>query len=277
MRTAHTADSVERLDGSIVQHGPHNDRIYVMHLHGAASQSLIPKLDRLAQENGYGKIFAKIPATHWQAFQLADYTIEAVVPGFYRGETDGLFIAKYLSRERRQVEGPAVSDPLPRPAQHHPSGLTAPLPITTALPDDAAALAKIYGQVFESYPFPIHQPEYLKAMMASKVSYFCIRIDNTIVAVAAAEVDSANLNCEMTDFATLPELRGKGLAGMLLDRMDDETRSQGIKTAYTIARADSPGINAVFKRRGYRYGGRLNKNSQIGGEIRSMNVWYRRL
>jgi putative beta-lysine N-acetyltransferase len=138
-------------------------------------------------------------------------------------------------------------------------------------------LAKIYGRVFESYPFPIHQPDYIKEMMTKAVSYFCIRIDNAIAAAAAAEVDSLNLNCEMTDFATLPEHRGKGLAGMLLKHMDDKARCQGVKTAYTIARADSPGMNVVFKRRGYRYGGRLNKNSQIGGGIRSMNVWYRRL
>jgi RimJ/RimL family protein N-acetyltransferase len=64
---------------------------------------------------------------------------------------------------------------------------------------------------------------------------------------------------------------------MLLDRLDDEAQNHGVRTAYTISRADSYGMNRVFKKMGYRYAGQLVKNTQIGGRIRSMNVWYKRI
>jgi hypothetical protein len=52
---------------------------------------------------------------------------------------------------------------------------------------------------------------------------------------------------------------------------------RGVKTAYTIARVDSRAISRVFQKTGYRYAGRLIKNSQIGGRIRSMTIWYKRV
>ena len=79
------ADKIETIDGSVIQHGFHNDRIYLMHLHGKTTGTLIPKLDRMAKAHGYGKIFAKIPADHWHAFKLAGYTKEAVIPSFFDG------------------------------------------------------------------------------------------------------------------------------------------------------------------------------------------------
>ena len=114
-------------------------------------------------------------------------------------------------------------------------------------------------------------------MMKEGVFYFCIRIEGRIVAIAAAEIDLVNKNAEMTDFATLPKWRGMGFAGMLLGYMDTKARKLGIKTAYTIARAVSHGMNSVFKNRGYNYSGLLENNSQICGSIQSMTVWYNHL
>jgi hypothetical protein len=51
----------------------------------------------------------------------------------------------------------------------------------------------------------------------------------------------------------------------------------GIKTAYTIARAYSPGMNITFARSGYIYSGTLTHNTQISGKLESMNVWYKAL
>lgn len=90
------ADKIETIDGSVIQHGCHNDRIYLMHLNGKTAGTLIPKLDRMATAHGYGKIFAKIPADHWKAFKFAGYAKEAVIPSFFQGTTDGLFIAKFF-------------------------------------------------------------------------------------------------------------------------------------------------------------------------------------
>jgi hypothetical protein len=68
-----------------------------------------------------------------------------------------------------------------------------------------------------------------------------------------------------------------GLAGLLLRHMDRKMRDRGIKTAYTIARAASHGMNTVFRNKRYLYAGLLKNNTQISGQIESMTVWYKPL
>jgi putative beta-lysine N-acetyltransferase len=229
----------------------------------------------MAVEHGYGKILAKIPATAWQAFQAAGYIREALVPGFFNGRIDGLFIAKFFSKDRQRGTRRLNLDLTDCTRERQRPPTIPSVTINACTPADSAAMATVYRQAFESYAFPIHRSEYIRHMMRNNAVYFCARIKNRIVALAAAEIDSMNRCCEMTDFATLPDYRRMGLAAGLLDRLDDEALDRGMKTAYTIARVDSFGMNRVFKNRGYRYAGCLLKNTQIGGRIRSMTVWYK--
>lgn len=121
------------------------------------------------------------------------------------------------------------------------------------------------------------RPLYLLETMQSHVAYFGIEIDGKLVALSSAEMDLDGQNTEMTDFATLPEFLGNGFAVHLLAAMEPEVKKRGIKTAYTIARAASPGMNITFARLGYSFGGRLINNTQISGHIESMNVWHKPL
>jgi putative beta-lysine N-acetyltransferase len=114
-------------------------------------------------------------------------------------------------------------------------------------------------------------------MIDKGVRYFGIRNAGRLVAVAATEIDPHAENAEMTDFATRQEWRGQGFAEILLRHMDRKVAEMGVKTAYTIARAGSAAMNRVFRRRGYEYAGWLKNNTQIGGRIESMAVWYKRL
>jgi len=282
IQQANLVDIIEDLKGSVIQHGPHNNRIYLMRLNTNNTYGLIAALDDMALKNGYGKIFAKIPAPSWNAFKSADYIKEAVVPGFFTGKTDGFFIAKYFCARRQKAQKVEKLLRLVKQTGEgsannvHRSG-RAMGDAVLCKPSDAAEMSDIYQKVFKSYPFPIQKPTYLKRMMKEGVRYYCIRIEGRIGAIAAAEVDLANKNAEMTDFATLPKWRGMGLAGMLLSYMDKKARELGIKTAYTIARAASNGMNFVFQNSGYNYSGLLKNNSQIGGSIQSMTVWYKHL
>ena len=81
----------------------------------------------------------------------------------------------------------------------------------------------------------------------------------------------------MTDFATLPEYRGRHLATALLRRMEQQVKQRGIQTAYTIARAVSYGMNITFAKTGYAFAGTLANNTNICGNLESMNVWYKHL
>ena len=270
-------DTIETIAGSVVQHGHHNHRIYVMHLDTRQTDRLMPILDRLAKEKGYGKIFAKIPATHWESFKTAGYTREAVVPGFFKGVVDGLFVAKFMMKKRGQTDEkkwqkPQETDHISRPQtnDYKPSVMACGF-------QDAVMLADLYHRVFKTYAFPIDQADYLKRTMEENLQYFAIYQKEIFMAAAALEIDFTNGNCEMTDFATVPQFRGRGLAGVLLRRLDKKAADYGLKTAYTIARADSEAMNRVFDQCGYRYAGRLVNNTQIAGRIRNMNVWYKPL
>jgi putative beta-lysine N-acetyltransferase len=243
---------------------------------------LIAALDEMSLEKGYRKIFAKIPALEWKAFKSADYVKEAVVPGFFKGKTDGYFIAKYFPAGRKDVPNVEKYSNIVRQtvdgsaSRRHRSDRVM-REVVICKPSDAKEMSAFYRKVFKSYPFPIQNPKYLKRMMKEGVLYFCIRIEGRLAALAAAEVDLANQNAEMTDFATFPEWRGMGFAGLLLSFMDMRARELGLKTAYTIARAESPEMNFVFQNGGYIYAGLLTNNSQICGKIQSMTVWYKHL
>ncbi len=275
-------DIIENINGCVIQHGLHNNRIYLMRLNTDDTHGLIATLDDMALNNGYGKIFAKISEPAWNAFKSADYVKEAVVPGFFTGKTDGFFISKYFSAGRQKAQHVEKLLRFVKQAGEgsanniHKTG-KATRDVVSCKPSDAEEMSVIYQQVFKSYPFPIQKPTYLKRIMKEGVLYFCIRIEGRIAAIAAAEIDLVSKNAEMTDFATLPKWRGMGFAGMLLNHMDKKTRKLGIKTAYTIARATSNGMNTVFKNSGYKYAGLLKNNSQICGSIQSMTVWYKHI
>ena len=97
------------------------------------------------------------------------------------------------------------------------------------------------------------------------------------MALSSAEMDADARNAEMTDFATLPDYRGRGLATLLLEAMEAAMHDREMATAYTIARAPSFGMNITFARMGYRFAGRLINNTNIAGRFEDMNVWYKHL
>lgn len=242
---------------------------------------LISSIERLAAENGYTKIFAKVPATKSSEFLQAGYKQEASVTGFYRGREDALFFCKYLLDTRRQENQPEVLDQIQtlarqiKPADRHATTSDFLFSIRPCCPEDAPEMSKLYARVFPSYPFPINRPDYLRETMASHVDYFGVEHRGRLIALSSAEMDREEENVEMTDFATLPEWEGKGLAYRLLAVMETAVRQKGIRTAYTIARAAAAGINIIFAKRDYRFGGRLINNTNISGCIESMNVWYK--
>lgn len=276
-------DTLETLDHSLIQHGPSSNRIYLMKAAEQDLPGLLDKLDALAEAQRYSKIFAKAAAPLKPLFEQHGYLEEAVVPNFYNGQADGLFLGKYIDPEReldptqKQIEeiidlaeqkaAPAAVEPVDAPPQRF-------RPLDKS---DAGVLAALYKAVFESYPFPIHETDYIIETMASHIEYFGAFDGQSLVAAGSAEMDISGQNAEMTDFATLPDYRGKGLAQYLLNMMEAQMRKRGVLTGYTIARALSAGMNITFAKRGYRYAGTLTNNTNICGKIESMNVWYKPL
>jgi putative beta-lysine N-acetyltransferase len=272
-------DKIEKIGNSQIQHGTDNNRIYLMKLDPGDLPGIMDRLDVLASEQGYTKIFAKVPGPCASAFVRAGYRREGMIPHFYRGETTATFLGKFIdpareiSPQRDEIEKNIIL------AQSRSGREPKPLPdgysLRPAGEADADELAAVYKEVFASYPFPIHDPDYLIETMRSHVCYFVAEKDGRIAAAASGEMDKENRNAEMTDFATLPDHLGNGLAVHLLKFMEPEMKQRGILTLYTIARAISPGMNITFAKCGYIFGGTLINNTQISGSIESMNLWHK--
>lgn len=271
-------DKSEKIGQSIIQHGKGSNRIYLMDFSPADFPDIIHEMDVLAEDNGYGKSFVKIPAHYSPLFLQAGYETEAVVPKFYSGREDALFMAKYFDPLRRRL----TSNELKRfqklllskgNTDIHPLDASYQLKLLTK--DDAHQMAELFSQVFESYPFPVFDPSFLRHEMTANTVYFGVFHNSELVAISSAECNPKYKNAEMTDFAVLTSQRGKKIASHLLRAMEHFLIKKGYLTFYTIARLNSPSMNKTFMNLNYSYAGTLVNNTQIAGQIESMNVWYK--
>jgi putative beta-lysine N-acetyltransferase len=246
-------------------------------------QKLIDYAIKLSETNGYTKIFAKVKKSCAPLFLKNDFIEEAKVPQLFNGEEDGYFYSRFTDPERRREKKSETVEKVLGAANNKFTEM-APTPVLGAelnwrimQKSDVQTMAILYKQVFESYPFPVDDPAYLAKCMEEDVVYHGIWKDDELIALSSAEMNRVGKNVEMTDFATRPDFRSQGLATYLLDKMENDVRSRGIRTAYTIARAYSFGMNITFAKHGYRYAGTLTNNTQISGQLESMNVWYKHL
>lgn len=276
------SDIITQIGKSRIQHGMENNRIYLMKFHTDDRNNIIEELDKIIKKHEYTKVFAKIPSSEKKIFLDKDYIVEASVPNFYKGIEDAYFMAKYYCVNRKkQKNEEKISKVLKLAQSKHENQSITPLNNVfqfrkTEL-SDANEMAKVYKTVFESYPFPIEDPKYIRKTMEENIVYFGVWHKEKLVALSSCEMDVDELNVEMTDFAVLPEYRGNKFAIYLLDRMEYAMKKRGIKTAYTIARSVSYGMNSTFARQGYKYTGTLIQNTNIAGDLESMNVWYKTL
>ena len=258
-----------------------NQRIQVTAYRGDRLAELARELAEHARANGFGKVFLKARAHDEGALAAGGMEREASITGYFNGD-DAAVMAMFLSDDRRQrphldeqdSDLQAVHETEERPPR--------PLPTTystrVAAASDAEALAELYREVFASYPYPIHDPQYLRATMASHIVYRLVFDgEGHLVAAASAETVAALSNAEMTDFATLPSQRGLGLAQRLLADLEGDMAERQITNLYTIARARSFGMNRVFRSLGYAFTGTLVNNCHISGEFEDMHVWCKQI
>ncbi len=275
------SDVVESIgNGSLIQHGKHNDRVYLMKMDKRDATIMPERLLKIAHAEGYTKIFCKVPKWVAPLFYANGFILEAAIPQFYNDNEDVFFISKFLDSDRllgiekdklnglgqllyQKTEGKKLRD--------------STYAIRSLSVDDIDQIAHIYDNIFETYPFPIHDPDFLLESMENDVHYFGADKNGQIVAVAAAEVDRKGCNAEMTDFATLKAHQGNRLAMYILQKMEAEMSKQGISSLYTIARLNSLPMNKTFLRASYNYAGTLIKNTNIAGSIESMNILYKHL
>ncbi len=265
-------DRLEKKYNTLIHHGKFSDRAYLTEIEPDFSGDDLKKIESFAAKAEYSKIIAKVKET--AVFAENGYLCEAFFP-LQNGKKVS-FMVKYLKAERMAVKNGTIITDVLKEAQntavkHHSTDMK----MRRLTAHDSEALAELYRNVFETYPFPIHDAEYLRKTMAENTRYFGIFSDDKFIAAASAETDSEKNYAEMSDFATLEEYRRLGLAAALNSELEKNLYNDGVKCYYTIARSVSYGMNKTFAGCGYTFTGTLFNNTNIGGGIESMNVWYK--
>ncbi len=217
----------------------------------------------------------------WEKFLERGYVLECLNKFYFSGNP-GYHMAKFLSSGRRRSGNPLEADRVLQLALEKSITPPHPLPegytIRPACEEDVPAVAQLFTRVFSTYPSPVYDPAYLLKSLRSN-SYYLLLISSRgkIAGTISAEINVRRHNAEVTDCATLPEHRGKSLMGALLTALEKKMAEKDIPNLYSIARAASPGINIVFRRHSYTYGGRFIKNCNISGGFEDMNLWFKGL
>ncbi|WP_308639469.1 putative beta-lysine N-acetyltransferase [Paenibacillus silvisoli] len=239
------------------------------------------RLAKLLENDPFTKLFVKAREEDWRTFAARGYMLEGVYTGYFDGR-DGYCMAKYTDLERRTSDHWIEEDRiLEQVLELEPKMEREPLPdgftLRCGTPSDAEELAALYGLIFQTYPIPMNDPAYVAHAMEEGTAFYVVEHENKLVSAASAEINGVYRNAEMTDCVTLPAYRGFGLMRQLLQALEEELLSRNIRTAYSLSRALSFGMNAVLAQLGYAYQGRLTKNCDIFDKFEDMNLWCKTL
>ncbi len=274
-------DTIEKvLNGSLIQHGKHNDRIYLLKTTEKDIPELFSIIEDLVYSQKYSKVVCKVPKSIAPAFFANGFIMEAYIPGFYNHKEDMFFVSKFLNSDRLlHIENKNLetfSEILKKEQQQNVK-TNANFSFRELTTKDVKEITQLFSIVFKTYPFPVHEEDYILQNLKDNVRYFGAFYKDKLVAIASSEMDKKAGNAEMTDFATHPEFSGNNLAIHLLNKMEEAMKEAKINTLYTIARLKSVPMNLTFIRNKYKYSGTLIKNTNISGDIESMNIYYKHL
>lgn len=255
-----------------------NKRIRVDHYKGNV-EHVMRRVEELANSHSFTKLIIKGKGEHIPDWLSLGFMLEASIPQYFQGH-DAYFMVKYRDDERRNSVQWVKEDEIL-------SGVIAKKVIEKEIPEqfilrkateeDAKQLADVFGKVFEIYPTPLNEVDYIVKTMKEDIIYYVYETEGKIISTASAEINVREGNAELTNCATLPEYRKHGFMKSLLMKLEEELQEKGIFYSYTIARALSFGMNAAFYQLGYTYTGRLANNCYIFDKLEDMNVWVKDL
>jgi len=259
----------------------YNRRLKILHYEAENYSKMFARLSYLAEANHFDKIFVKATHADFQKFLSHGYAMEGVLKYYFQGK-DAYILSRFTSTERifsknliqeAELIEKLIYDTPKKVARN----LDKRIQITQADNSHIPELIRIYREVFATYPSPLTNADYIQAVMKRNVLFRMAHLDGHAVAAASAEIDLKNSNAELTDCATMSEAQGMGLMQHLLMYLEKDLLNQGIMTAYTLARAQSYGMNCAFYRLGYEFSGRLINNCDIFGQFEDMNIWVKKL
>jgi beta-lysine N6-acetyltransferase len=263
-----------------VYQDPFNKRIRIDDYRGSI-ELIIEKSEEIAHKHQVEKLIFKARSEDYFSLIERGLLPEAVVDHYFLGST-AYFFSKFYTAERKRNDHWITEDGIIHSIyQLQGSAERGNLPheyyLRKADESCAEELSALYRQVFQIYPTPLHDPEYVKKTIKEGTIYFVYYYQGEIVSAASAEINSFYKNAELTDCATLTEHRKYGLMKLILNELEGELRMNGIFCAYSIARSLSFGMNAVLYQLGYTYRGRFMNNCYIYDKLENMNMWVKNL
>lgn len=242
---------------------------------------LIEDLLTYVDGKGFTKIIVKARKKDVPSLLSKLFSMEAIVDDYFQGDSM-YFMCRYLSDQRRNSDRLLEQDKMistiyGRPKKSHIPQQNPMVVIRKATIQDALKLSELYKQTFTLYPTPLHDSSYIVKTMQNDTIYYVAEDGNQIISAASSELNRTYYNAEITDCATDPAYRKHKLMNTIIQHLEKELKQNGIFCSYSIARAESFGMNAVLHQLSYEYRGRLVNNCYIGNSIENMNVWCKNL
>lgn len=234
----------------------------------------------LASSNGLEKIWGFVSSNEWKTLSGLGFVQEGTLDDYF-ADGPGIGVAKYLCEDRAKSRHTAEENKVLRGALAQAHAALSPTPdeytFRIATKDDCQHISDTLTTVFTSYPTPIDSAGAIAAAMDRDVAFMLAESQGRVVSVMSADIDRGHRVAEMTDCATLPQHRGRGLMQALLAQMEEQMRRAGLRSLFTLARATSAGMNIAFARLSYAYRGRFINNCHIAGAWEDMNLWVKPL
>jgi len=259
---------------------PFNKRIRIENYRGNTIL-LLQKAEEIALQQQVEKLIIKGRTEDFLTLFERGFQPEAIVDRFFLG-SDAHFFSKFYTAERKKNDHWVTEDNIIHSIYQLDTSIQKDHPpkeykLKKADESSADELSALYRQVFQVYPTPLHDPEYVKKTMRDGTIYYVYFYKGKIVSAASAEINDFYKNAELTDCATLPDHRKYGLMKIILQEIEGELKRKGIYCTYSIARALSFGMNAVLFQLKYQYRGRLMNNCYIYDKLENMNMWVKNL
>ncbi|MBA4320075.1 MAG: putative beta-lysine N-acetyltransferase [Flavobacterium sp.] len=256
-----------------------NSRLKILD-YNSVSQDTVMSIIDFAQKQSFGKIIYNSRIKLLCPFINCGFKVEGTINGFFEGE-DAYCISYFIDKKRENTNFKELEDTILYKCVVEKKK-TSVLKKTTYLIrkaeiSDIGQIIDLFKAVFQTYPSPVYSHEYLEHVMDKQILFKVAVDDGKIISIASADMDKLNLNAEITDCATYPEYRGKGILTNLICSLEKGLKDRSFITLYSLSRAINPGINMALSKLDYKYCGRLINNCHICGNFEDMNIWVKKL
>ncbi|OLO40401.1 putative beta-lysine N-acetyltransferase [Alkalihalophilus pseudofirmus] len=240
----------------------------------------IGDLEQTQRQHQPSKTIIYLKKEYVSLFVKKGYRMEGSIIGFFNG-VDGYVVSLYGSKERKtskkiDQQGKILKTVEQIKPIHKLPPLDTKYSIRLASHQDVKGLVQLYDTVFQKYPTPVFDENYVRKVMNDDYFFIIIKDGEKVVSAASAMINPFR-SAEITDCATDPNYRGKQFLSQIIIRLEEELINRDVNYAYSLTRALSAGMNVTIKRLGYKYGGKLINNCIISSGFEDMCIWSKQL